>query len=164
MDDDDDIFADLFDPDVTDGAIELTWEVASRCTTPRDDASPCFSVDSRQPNWNCTACGGLGALFSDPTTIYALFRGQSKWKGQNTAGQSVLGEAQLTTPIDVKPAWADDRIRDRFTVPIALGDFEAGTVFYPVAKPVPFLFAGVQRAWRVQLASGEQSRRTRPQP
>lgn len=162
--DDDDLFDELFDPDESDGAVRMTWEVGSRCSTPRADGSACFSTDSRQPNWECTTCGGLGADYAPPVVIYALFRGQSRWKSSNSAGTHALGDAQLTTPVIVKPGWTDDRIRDRFTVPDALGDLAAGTVFYPIAKAVPFLFGSVQRAWRVQISALDQSTRTRPQP
>lgn len=162
--DDASLFADvIFGPD-SEGAVDLTWEQASRCTTPRDDGSPCFSADSKQPNWNCTTCGGLGAVFAAPVAIRALFRGQSRWNSQHSSGTHGLGEAQLSTPTDVKPGYTDDRIRDRFTVIDTPDDRVRGRVFYPAAQPVPFVFAGAQRAWRVQLQAADQASRVRRQP
>jgi hypothetical protein len=63
-----------------------------------------------------------------------------------------------------KPAYTDDRIRDRFTVPAAIGDSDVGRVFYPASTPVPFLIANTHLAWRVQLQSLEQDSRVVPQP
>jgi hypothetical protein len=159
--DDDELFEMIFE---SEGAIPMTWEIASRCSTPREDASPCFDADTKQPNWNCTNCGGLGAEYSAPVEILALFRGQSKWKRGSASGSTNIGEAQLTTPLDVKPGYTDDRIRDRFTCTVDVEDYAKGVVFYPAAVPIPFNFDGSQRAWRVQLQSLEQSARTRPQP
>ena len=138
------------------GASELTWEVASRCT--------CWSDDTKQPQWGHALCGGLGTQYGVPTTIRALFRGRSSWNSHRASGQHPLSEAQLTTPLSVKPSYVDDRVRDRFTVVAAVGDLEAGSVWYPAAKPVPFMLAGVQRAWRVQLQGLDQASRTLPQP
>jgi hypothetical protein len=159
--DDDAIFELIFDGE---GALELTWEIASQCTEPRPDGSPCYSSDTRQPAWDCTSCGGLGVAYSPPATVRALLQGQSRWKSQHVSGQKPLGEARLTTPLDVRPQWRDDRVRDRFTVPMDVDDVTAGTVFYVTGPPVPFNFGGAQRAWRVQLSSLDQGTRARPQP
>lgn len=138
------------------GASVLKWEQGARCS--------CNAPDSRQPSWDCRECGGLGCVFVDAQQIRGLFRGQSRWTTPKLSGEHPHGEAQLTTPLDVKPAYVDQRVRDRFTVLQATGDVEAGRVFYPAAHPVPFLFDGVQRAWRVQLQGMTQSTRARPQP
>lgn len=150
---DDAIFADLF---AAEGAQPLLWEVASRCS--------CYSTDSHQPTWGCTLCGGLGAVFAPPVPVTGLFRSQTRWQGPREQGEIAHGEAQVTTPLSVKPGYTDRRVRDRFTVLPATGDAAEGRVFYPAADPVPFLFAGVQRAWRVTLQSLEQSQRLIPQP
>lgn len=138
------------------GAHELTWEVASRCD--------CYTDDSRQPQWDCADCGGLGAVYAAPTTIRGLFRSQARWTSTHSSGEHSLGEAQLTVPTSAKPGYVDRRIRDRYTVLPATGDRDRDRVFYPAAVPVPFLFNGVQYAWRVQLQSVEQATRTRAQP
>ena len=150
---DDAIFAMLF---ASEGAVTLTWEAASRCT--------CWSEDTKQPQWGHELCGGLGTQYAFAMPVRALYRGRSQWNSHRSSGQHPLGEAQLTTPLDVKPAYVDDRVRDRFTVVDAQGDLAAGTVWYPAAKPVPFIFAGAQRAWRVQLQGADQATRTLPQP
>lgn len=149
------LFAMLFDSR-SEGSIELRWQSATRCD--------CYSDETKQPQWGHEPCGGLGAVYGPASTVYALFRGRSQWNSHRASGQHPIGEAQLTTPLAVKPAYVDDRIRDRFSVVNAVGDAEAGSVWYPAAKPVPFLFAGVQRAWRVQLQGLDQTTRTLPQP
>lgn len=155
------VFAFLFN---SEGALPCAWERASRCTTPREDGSPCFSEDTHQPNWNCTTCGGLGVTYAPVVLIRALFRGQSRWTSHKSSGEHGLGEAQLTTPVDVEPLYVDERVRDRFRLLAPADDAAQGRVFYPAAKAVPFVFAGVQRAWRVQLQSLTQTTRVRPQP
>jgi hypothetical protein len=56
----------------------------------------------------------------------------------------------------------DRRVRDRFTI-VQEGDTTAGRVFYPATPPTPFLFDGVQQAWRVQLQAADQADRVVPQ-
>lgn len=138
------------------GAVAMTWEAATRCS--------CYDADTKQPQWGHVACGGLGAVFAAPVAIRALYRGQSRWQSRKGMGNIGLGDAQLTTPVAVKPGYVDDRIRDRFTVVSALGDLAAGRVFYPAAQAVPFIFGGAQRAWRVQVQGLDQANRTLPQP
>lgn len=150
---DDAIFASIF---TGEGAVRLTWQVGSRCT--------CWNDETKQPQWGHALCGGLGTQYAAATPILALFRGRSQWNSHHASGQHPLGEAQLTTPLAVKPAYLDDRVRDRFTVVDAVGDAAAGSIWYPAAKPVPFIFAGAQRAWRVQLQGMDQATRTLPQP
>jgi hypothetical protein len=133
---DDAIFASIFSGE---GGVRLTWQVGTRCT--------CWNDETKQPLWGHDLCGG-----------------RSQWQSHHASGQHSQGEAQLTTPLSVKPNYVDDRVRDRFTVVDALGDAAAGSVWYPAAKPVPFIFAGAQRAWRVQLQGLDQSTRTLPQP
>jgi hypothetical protein len=144
---DDDIFAELFGVD--EGAVALAWEVASRCT--------CTSGDSKQPVWGCPNCTGTGVTYADATTINGIFRSQSRWLSFRREGELDRGEAQLTTPLDVRPGYTDRRVRDRFTTLAAVGDVDKGRVFYPAAVAVPFIFANRQRAWRVQLQSAELS-------
>lgn len=150
---DDSIFTSLF---LSEGAHQMTWEVATRCS--------CYSTDTRQPTWGCPHCGGLGAVFAEAIIVRGLFRAQSRWQGSRAQGELAHGEAQFTTPLSCKPGYTDRRIRDRFTVIPAVGDLTEGRIFYPGAEPVPFLFNGVQRAWRVQLQSMDQTDRVVPQP
>jgi hypothetical protein len=147
------IFAGIF---AAEGAIPVRWEVASRCD--------CYSEDTKQPEWGHADCGGFGAVYAPAREVRALFRGQGRWTANRASGEHGLGEAQLTTPLTVKPGYVDERIRDRFTTTIAVGDVDSGRVFYPAAAPVPFLFNGAQRAWRVQLQSADQDSRLKPQP
>ena len=133
------------------GASTLTWEVASRCS--------CYSDDSHQPGWDHPACGGTGVLYATAVPIKALFRSQARWRDPEMMGELQLGEAQLTTPLDVKPTYVDRRVRDRFTVTNATGDATAGRIFLPAAQPVPFLFGDTHLAWRVQVQSLEQTAR-----
>lgn len=151
---DEDLFADVIF--AGEGASVLTWEVGTRCS--------CYSPDSRQPDWQHVPCGGLGAIYAAPVPVRGLLRGQSRWTSHRVSGEHGLGEAQLTTPVSVKPGYTDMRIRDRFTVVAATGDFAPGRIFYPAAEAIPFLFDGVQMAWRVQLQSMEQATRGKPQP
>ncbi len=148
-----DIIAQVF---TGEGASTLTWEVSTRCT--------CYSVDTKEPNWECTVCGGLGAAYAPPVEIRALFRSQSRWRSPQMVGELQLGEAALTTPLNVKPSYVDRRNRDRFTVVNATGDAAVGRVFYPTGEPVPFLIADEHLAWRCQVASLEQDQRVIPQP
>src|SRR4051794_5018458 len=134
----------------------MRWEAATRCT--------CWTDDTRQPEWGHEPCGGLGVVYEAPVDVRVLFRGQAKWTGRHSSGELAQGEAQLTTPLDVVPTYVDDRVRDRFSTTAAIGDLEAGRVFYPAAEAVPFIFAGAQRAWRVQLQSLEQKNRLQAQP
>lgn len=140
---DDAIFASLFDD--WEGAVPLRWEQATRCG--------CFSIDSRQPNARCPSCSGTGVSYGPPTSITALFRSQTRWESFRAEGEIDHGEASLTTPLSVMPTYVDRRVRDRFTVMAALDDIPRGRVFVPSAPPVPFVFAGRQRAWRVQVQS-----------
>lgn len=135
------------------GAVELSWESATRCD--------CYSQDTKQPRWDHDQCGGLGVRYAPAQTIRALFRSQSRWTAKRMSGEHGLGEATLTTRIEVKPVFLDDRVKDRFTVINATGDAEQGRVFHPIADPVPFLFGAppVHRAWRVQIRSLQQQTR-----
>jgi hypothetical protein len=145
------IFEDLFS---WEGAVALSWEVATRCT--------CYSDDSKQPEWGHVACGGSGVIFAAPITIYGLFRGQDRWLNFRRQGELEHGESQLTTPLDVRPGYTDRRVRDRFTAPEVVGDAAEGRVFYPAAQAKPFLFANVQRAWRVSLQAASENDRLVP--
>lgn len=140
----------------SEGASSLTWEVASACK--------CFSRDTLQPNPNCPDCNGYGTVFAAEQTVKGLFRTQSRWISPRQEGELARGDAQLTTPLDVKPGYRDRRIRDRFTVVQATGDARIGKVFFPAAEPVPFLFHDEHLGWRVTLQSLEQSQRIEPQP
>lgn len=147
------IFADLF---VEEGAVQLIWEVSSQCD--------CTTGDTLEPVWGCPSCGGAGVTYAAGQTILGLFRSQARWLSFRRQGELDHGEAQLTTPLNVRPGYTDRRVRDRFTTVVAVGDSEQplpdglpatfkGRVFYPAAPAVPFIFNNVQRAWRVQLQS-----------
>lgn len=140
---DDALFAEILTSD--EGAVPLQWEVASRCS--------CTTSDTHQPVWGCPKCGGGGVLYAPGSTITGLFRGQSRWLSFRREGELDHGEAQLTTSLAIKPGYTNRRVRDRFTCLPATGDPATERVFYPAAPAVPFIFAGVQRAWRVQLQS-----------
>lgn len=162
---DDDIFNQLFEWGVGEGAVQLTWQQATRCT--------CYSVDSLQPTWGCPNCSGNGVIYGAPQTITGLFRSQSRWLSFRQEGELAHGEAQLTTPLSVRPGYIDRRVRDRFFVPAVPTDgsvalpvvlpsgFE-GRVFSPAAEAVPFIFNDIQRAWRVQLQSSDLAQRLNP--
>ena len=141
MDLDDDIFKMLFAGG--EGAVPLLWEQASRCT--------CWTEDTHQPTWGHTACGGTGVVYATGQAVTGLFRAQSRWLSFRREGELAHGQATLTTPLDVRPGYTDRRVRDRLTVTVAVGDMAAGTAFFPASKATPFVFAGVQRAWRVSL-------------
>lgn len=139
------------------GASDLTWEVATRCD--------CYDPDTEQPQWTHAPCGGLGAIYAPPVTIRALLSGQSRWTDKKASGEIPHGQAQLSTlNVAHKPAYVDGRIKDRITVIAALDDALRGRVFYPAAKPTPFIIGNVQRGWRVQLQALEQATRTLAQP
>lgn len=133
------------------GAVGLSWEVASRC--------PCYTDDSKQPEWGCPKCSGIGVIFTPPVTIQGLFRSQDRWLSFRRQGELDHGEAQLTTPLDVRPGYTDRRVRDRLTTLQAVGDAAEGRVFYPSAPAKPFIFANVQRAWRVSLQAASENDR-----
>ncbi len=136
--------------------MQLRWEVASRCD--------CWSEDTRQPDWDCKTCDGLGVAYTRPVTIGALFRSQGRWTSHRPSGEHGLGEASLTTRMEHKPGYTDERVRDRYTVTAATDDPIKGRIFYPAAQAVPFIIASRQRAWRVQLAAMDQDTRVKPQP
>lgn len=138
------------------GASNMLWEVASRCT--------CYSEDTLQPDWNCELCSGFGVTYAVAVAVRGLFRSQARWTSRQASGEHGLGEAALTLPLSVKPTFVDERVRDRFTVVPAVDDDVQGRVFYAAADPVPFLFDNVQRAWRVQVQSLQQDTRLIPQP
>ena len=151
---DDGIFQQILDS--SEGAVQLSWEQASRCD--------CTTSDTKQPVWGCPDCGGSGVIYTAAQTITGLFRSQSRWLSFRREGEIDHGEASLTTPLNVRPGYTDRRVRDRFTTIPAVSDGEvilpAGLpvelqdrVFYPAAEAVPFIFNGAQRAWRVQLQS-----------
>lgn len=148
VDPDDDIFSELFDLGVTEGAVQLTWESATRCD--------CLTPDTKQPVWGCPDCGGTGVRYAPARQITGLFRSQSRYLSFRRQGELDHGEAQLTTPLSVKPGYLDRRTRDRITVPPATLDTTEGRVFFPAAPPVPFIFNSIQRAWRVQLQSADR--------
>jgi hypothetical protein len=145
---DDALFEELF---AWEGASAITWEVASRCS--------CFTEDSKQPEWGHPPCKGTGVLYAPPVTIQGLFRSQDRWQSFRREGELERGEAQLTTPLSVKPGYVDRRIRDRFTVLQAVGDAAEGRVFFPASEAKPFIFENQQRAWRVSLQAADESQR-----
>jgi hypothetical protein len=147
------VFARIF---AGEGAVRVTWEVATRCS--------CWTEDSHQPGWDHQPCGGLGVLHAPAVTIPALFRAQSRWQARHSAGEFGLGDAQITTQLEHRPGFTDSRVRDRYTVVDAPSDAVQGRVFHPAGQAVPFVFAGVQRAWRVQVQGLDQSTRVKPQP
>jgi hypothetical protein len=121
--------------------------------------------DTRQPDWDCTSCGGLGADYSaaGDRHLRALPRpvaleGQQQRRPARARRGAADHAGERAPRLDRRP---HPRSLHR---PDDVGDVAAGTVFYPAAKPVPFMFGGAQRAWRVQLSSLDQSTRTRPQP
>jgi hypothetical protein len=129
------------------GAVTLQWEVASRCS--------CITADTKQPRWECPLCAGSGVAYANPQSITGLFRSQSRWLSFRREGEFDHGEASLTTALSIRPGYTDRRVRDRFTTTAVSPDVAEGRVFYPAAPAVPFIFAGAQRAWRVQLQSAE---------
>ena len=145
---DDSIFGELVS---LEGGVAMTWEAASRCS--------CYTTDTEQPQWDCPLCSGYGAIFAAAQPVTALFRSQARWISPRREGEFEHAEAQCTFPLTVKPTYIDRRVRDRFTVTQAQGDLAAGTVFYPAGEPSPFIFDGVQYAWRVQLQGMEQNQR-----
>jgi hypothetical protein len=149
---DDGLFADVIF--ALEGAVAMTWEVASRCT--------CYDPDTEQPDWNDPVCHGSGVTYAPPVAVAGLFRSQSRWISPRREGEIEKGEASVSFPTSVKPNYTDRRVRDRFTVTQASGDLAAGTVFYPAGQPVPFIFDGEQLAWRVQLQGLEQDQRLVP--
>ncbi len=142
------IFEELFS---WEGAVALSWEVASPC--------PNESKDSKQPQWGCPECGGTGVIYAAPVTIYGLFRSQDRWLSFRREGELEHGEAQLSTPLSVRPGYVDRRVRDRLTTLQAIGDAAEGRVFYPAAPAKPFIFNNVQRAWRVSLQAASENDR-----
>jgi hypothetical protein len=150
---DDAIFEQLFGE--WEGAVALDWEVASRCS--------CYSTDSRQPDPRHELCKGYGVVYAEPVRTAGLFRSRSQWLSFRAEGELEHGEATLTLPLDVKPHYTDRRVRDRFRV-VSTDDSLAGRVFVPAAQPVPFVFANVQRAWRVQVQMLAQDNRLVPAP
>ena|ERR1700686_1634121 len=142
------IFADIF---TGEGAVELGWEAASRCE--------CLNVETKQGNPNCRECYGTGVTFGPSQAVRGLFRSQDRYVSRRMTGELAHGDAQLTTPLDVKPGYTDAKVRDRFTVTQAMGDVETGRVFYPAAQPKPFIFNGSQRAWRTSVQALEQQDR-----
>lgn len=146
-----DLFADLFDED-SEGAVAMLWERAVECDCGVIDP------DTRQPRWgqDCPECNSQGVRYLPGIEIHGLFRGRSQYQSYRRQGEFQHGEAQLTTPLAVCPNYTDRRLRDRLTIRESHGDSERGTVFFPATKPIPFIFAGRQRAWRVQVASIDQ--------
>lgn len=153
-DPDDGLFSDLFDLGVTEGAVQIAWQQATPCQ--------CLTPDTKQPDYSCAQCGGTGVRYEPARQITGLFRGQSRWLSFRRQGEIDHGEAQLTTPLSVKPGYVSRLIRDRLTIPAAPNDESEGRVFYPAASPVPFIFNSIQRAWRVQLQSAELSQQLAP--
>jgi hypothetical protein len=133
------------------GAVALGWEVSSRCS--------CYSEDSKQPEWGCSKCKGSGIVYAAAVTVHGLFRSQDRWLSFRREGELDHGEAQLTTPLDVRPGYIDRRVRDRFTTLEAVGDAGEGRVFYPATQAKPFLFNNVQRAWRVSVQAASEAQR-----
>lgn len=138
------------------GASLLRWDIAARCH--------CYSTNTKQPGWECEDCRGLGVVYPESRQVRGLYRGRSQWTSRRVSGEHGLADAQLTVPVDCHPTYVDERVRDRFVALEAFGDFEPGRVFFPAATAVPFLFDGVQRAWRVQLQGADETTRTRPAP
>lgn len=145
-------------------AVVLLWERATgRCD--------CFNPRTRQPEWGHARCGGYGVLYDQPRQVRGLFRSQSRWRVMHMQGTLNLAQAQLTTlavaragMVAWKPAYTDDRVRDRITVPAADGDLEQGRIWLPTSEPAPYVFGGETFAWRVGLVSLEQAQRAIPQP
>lgn len=148
-DPDDDIFSSMFDLGESDGAVELDWEQATECQ--------CLTADTKQPAWNCPQCGGKGVRYLPARRITGLFRGRTQFQSYRREGELAHGEAQLTTPLSVKPGFVSRLVRDRITVRAAVADAVDDTVFYPATPPIPFVFNSIQRAWRVQLQSAKLS-------
>lgn len=131
------------------GAVAMSWERAS--------AAPGESEDSHQPRWD--GPNPQGVVYSEPVTIYGLFRSQDRFLTHRREGEIEHGDAQFTTPIQVRPGYVDMRVRDRFVTLEAVGDIEEGRVFVPSAPARPFIFNRIQRAWRVNLQSVNESQR-----
>lgn len=146
------IFEQLFS---SEGGVELNWQKSVRCA--------CLNRETKQANPNCIECYGSGVVFSKPILIKGLFRSQDRYVSRRMQGELAHGDAQLTTPLNVKPEYVDAKVRDRFMVTQATGDLETGRVFYPAAQPVPFIFNNVQRAWRTSVQALEQQDRVIPQ-
>jgi hypothetical protein len=149
---DDALFADVIF--ALEGAVEMTWEVATRCT--------CYDPDTEQPTWGHAPCQGSGVLYAPAVPCVGLFRSRQNWISPRREGEFQHSDSSVSFPTQTKPNYIDRRVRDRFTVVKAQGDLEAGTVFYPAGQPNPFIFDGEQLAWRVQLQSAEQDQRLVP--
>lgn len=149
---DDALFADVIF--ALEGAVELTWEVATRCT--------CYAEDTEQPTWGHAPCQGSGVLYAPPVPVRGLFRSRADYISPRREGELEHGESSCSFPTAVKPNYVDRRVRDRFTVVRAASDIAGGTVFYPAAQPSPFIFDGEQLAWRVQLQQAQQNQRLVP--
>ncbi len=139
---DDTLLEDLF---TWEGASPLLWERASRCT--------CWSEDTKQPEWGHEVCGGKGVVYADPVEITGLFRSQSRWVNARREGELDHAEATLTVRVEHKPGYVDRRVRDRYLVGPATDDAPEGRMFVPSGPPTPFIFDGVQHAWRIQVAA-----------
>lgn len=160
MDLDDDVFAAMFALGEGQGAVPMLWEQAVRC-------DECLTDDTKQPRWGqeCAACGpagGNGVVYLPGEQVTGLFRSRTQYQSYRQEGELAHGEAELTTPLNVKPGFVDRLVKDRFTILAALGDAEEGTAFYPTTTPVAFIFNGVQRAWRVQVALAKRSQELVP--
>lgn len=141
------LFEEIF---TAEGATELAWERAEVCG--------CYSTDTQQPQWGCPKCDGTGVIYQDAQTIRGLFRDQSRYLSFRPEGELAHGEAQLTTPLNVRPGYINRRVRDRFTV-LPAQDGDEARAFFPAAQAAPFMFGDVQRAWRVQLQAADETQR-----
>jgi hypothetical protein len=131
----------------------MTWEVASRA----DD----LSADTLQPKWD--GPNPYGVVYAAPVAVVGLFRSQQRWAAPARQGEFMHGEASCTFPRNVRPAYTDSRVRDRFTIVNATGDAAAGKVFYPAGQATPFIFDGETLGWRVVLQSLDQEQRLVPE-
>lgn len=152
---DDAIFAELFS---SEGAQPLLWE---QVIAPTPGAG--LTSDSLQPRWGepDPAASGNGIEYQTGVVIYGLFRSRGQWLSYRRQGEIEIGDAELTTPLSVKPGFVSRLIRDRITV-LPTDDATVGRAFFPAAPPVPFLFGGVQYAWRVALQADRRDQELAP--
>jgi hypothetical protein len=93
-----------FDILVQQKGYKAIWEKGMFC--------PCYALESGQPDYSCSECGGKGYVYFDPQEIRVLVTSISGRKEQEHIGLNELGTAYMT------PTSKDQvGFRDRFTFP-----------------------------------------------
>lgn len=97
-----DLRADTFDVAIEQKGYRVIWEQALFC--------PCMSIESGQPDYECSSCHGKGYRYIRPTSIRALVTSINGRKDQHRIGLDEVGGAYLTPP-----SQSNVGFRDRFT-------------------------------------------------